>query len=758
MPHRCARRRPRRRPRRCPRRPLRTTAAGLGTAILALAAAVAPAAVARADGQAEVPPPAPAAPAAVETPRLDELQEELRTLIGDARDRVFPALVHIHTVTVQYYDGQEVKSNSVGSGTIISPDGYVLTNQHVTDNGRRFRCTLGDKQEVPCELTGEDPLTDLAVLRIDRSALDDPAAPLPHAELGDSDRLRVGDYVLAMGSPFALSRSVTLGIVSNSERVFSGGPGGGDDEMEIEEGQTTGLFTRWIQHDALINPGNSGGPLVDLEGVVIGVNELGGVGMGFAIPSNLARRVADDLIAHGEVPRSWVGLGFRPIEKTGYDQGVLIDSVIAGSPADAAGIEAGDLLVELEGRPVEVRFPEQVPPLLKRIADLPLGSEVEVAVLRGGERHTATLATVRLEKDRGAEAAFRAWGVVAQEITDKMARERRLGSTAGALVSGVRGGGPAQLAVPPLADGDVIRRVGEREIATLEDLAAAYEAELPGRDGAPGEELLIAFDRQGKNLVTVLEPRPDTDAERPLELPKAWIGIATQPVVPSLAALLGAPDSTGYRITRVYPGTEAAAAGLEVGDVVTALDGEPLEPRGVEDAGLLARRVRRMSIGGEAVLTVARGGEAREVAVTLERTRPGPEEARRLRDPDFELTVREVTFFDRDAQRWDDDVRGVLVEQVEPAGWAGLAGVRPGDLVQRFGGRAVGGLDDLSAALETAVEARDERVEMVVLRGARTHFLYLEPEWSPLAEDGGDGGGDGEGGTADGNREEDGDA
>jgi S1-C subfamily serine protease len=185
---------------------------------------------------------------------------------------------------------------------------------------------------------------------------------------------------------------------------------------------------------------------------------------------------------------------------------------------------------------------------------------------------------------------------------------------------------------------------------------------------------------------------------------------------------------------------------------VTALDGEPLEPRGVEDAGLLARRVRRLAIGGEAVLTVARGGEPREVAVTLERTRPGPEEARRLRDPDFELAAREVTFFDRDDQRWDDDVRGALVEQVEPAGWAGLAGIRPGDLIQRFGGRAIGGLDNLSAALETAVEARDDRVEVVVLRGARTHFLYLEPEWSPLPEDGG--GGE----TADRSREEDGDA
>jgi serine protease Do len=201
---------------------------------------------------------------------------------------------------------------------------------------------------------------------------------------------------------------------------------------------------------------------------------------------------------------------------------------------------------------------------------------------------------------------------------------------------------------------------------------------------------------------------------------------------------MGSAEATGYRVTRVYPGTEAAAAGLAVGDVVVGLDGEPLAPRGVEDSGLLARRVRRLPIGGEAALTVLRDGSQRVVRVTLERTRLGPDEAARHRDPDFELQAREVTFFDRDDHRWDDEVAGVLVEQIEPAGWAGLGGVRPGDLILRFGGRPVADLPSFESALEAAVEARAERVEVVVLRGARTHFLYLEPEWSPLPEGGGE--------------------
>ncbi len=233
---------------------------------------------------------APLASEATPTGNLDSaaLRDGLRQIIAEARDRVFPALVSIRVVTVAHRGGREFKGTSTGSGTIFSPEGYVLTNQHVTAHGRSFMCTLADKREVPARLVGEDPLTDLAVLALDLESLGD--EPVPLAVFGDSDDLQIGDYVMAMGSPFALSRSVSLGIVANTERVFAGGFGSDEvDAMELESGQRTGLFTRWIQHDALINPGNSGGPLVDLNGRVIGVNELGSSAMGFAIPSNLAQ-------------------------------------------------------------------------------------------------------------------------------------------------------------------------------------------------------------------------------------------------------------------------------------------------------------------------------------------------------------------------------------------------------------------------------------------------------------------------------------
>ena len=274
-----------------------------------------------------LPVSAPAEEIAREAAFVGDLRGELRRVIGAARDRVFPALVSIRVVTVRYGAGRVLKGQSVGSGTIISAEGHVLTNQHVVQGGRKFICTLSDKREVAARLVGEDPLTDLAVLELELGELEG-SRDLPVARFGDSGALEIGDYVMAMGSPFSLSRSVSLGIVSNTERVFAGGFGSNDFEaMELEQGQRTGLFTRWIQHDAVISPGNSGGPLVNLAGEIVGVNELGSSTLSFAIPSRLAERVSAALIAEGEVRRSLIGLSFKPIQRTGLRHGVLIDSV-----------------------------------------------------------------------------------------------------------------------------------------------------------------------------------------------------------------------------------------------------------------------------------------------------------------------------------------------------------------------------------------------------------------------------------------------
>ncbi|MEL7059617.1 MAG: PDZ domain-containing protein [Acidobacteriota bacterium] len=654
------------------------------------------------------------------------LRAELRQLVGEARDRVFPSLVSIDVVTVQYRGGKELKGRATGSGTIFDTAGHVLTNAHVTQGGEKFVCTLSDQRRGRCVLVGEDPLTDLAVLRLE---LDEPGN-LPVAAFGRSAELEIGDVVLAMGSPFSLSRSVSLGIVSNTERVFGGGFGSDDlEEMELERGQRTGLFTRWIQHDALISPGNSGGPLVNLVGEVVGVNELGGGALSFAIPSDLAARVLATLIAEGRVQRSWLGLAFQPARAAGLDRGALVSSVTEDGPAARAGVQAGDVLLAVDGDDVDARFVEQVPLLLDRLASRPVGSRVVLTVESGGKTADREVVTEELADDLGAQESFHAWGLTAQDITAKMARDLALPSAEGVLVTGVRRGGPAQQASPPIQAGSVLRAVAGRPTPDLSALVALYgELDTVG----DAEDLVVELERRGEHRLTLLEPTRDRPDDPPRELPKAWIAVAAQPVLPPLAAEMGWSVERGLRVTRVYPETAAERAGLEVGDVLLSVAGEPLRPDSAADASLLSQRVRGLEIGSTVPLELLRDGETLTLEVLLERTRLTPDQARRSTDRDFELTVRELTFFDRDARRWSPDRRGVLVENVESGGWAGLGGLRPGDLVLRVGDHEVRGLRSFREALDAARVARSDRVVVVVLRGVRTHFRFLEPDWAPV--------------------------
>jgi serine protease Do len=663
------------------------------------------------------------------------ISEDLRIQIAKARDSVFPALVHINVVTVTHFGGKETKMRSAGSGTLISPDGYVLTNAHVTNEGVTFFCTLADKRRVPARLVGEDPFTDLAVLHINPDDLKASGKAVEVATFGDSAQLRLGDFVMAMGSPFALSRSVTLGVVSNTERVFTQGLGDGDmDELTIDGLQRTGIFTNWIQHDASINPGNSGGPLVDLGGHVIGVNTRGGNGLSFATPANLARAVAQSLIERGEVARSWIGVSLRPIEDTGFTRGVLVDSVETDGPAAAAGIKPGDLITAVEGEPVTVRFVEEVPPLLQRIATRSVGATMQFAYERDGVAQTAEVSTKKLLKDKGNEVALREWGTTIQPITPRIARFLRIDSTEGALVNSVRGGSTAALAEPSLNSGDIVRSIDGQPVKSTSDLVAYYE-KVVGMEKPP-EYVVVEYDRQGKNFLTLVKTKADKPQDPSREVPKAWLGVATQPVLQRLAERLGGTNEAGFRVTRVYPKTTAADAGIKVGDVVTAINGKKVKPRGLQDTGLFTRSVKELEVGKPAELTIVRDNAPVTLSVNTERERIGAAEAFRDSNKNFDLVVRELTFFDRDDNRWDDSVTGVLVENVENAGWAGLGGVREGDLIQRIDSTPITSLADYRKAMEAIEKARPKRVVFFVLRGVSTSFRFVEPEWGPGPKDG----------------------
>ncbi|MBY0307551.1 MAG: PDZ domain-containing protein, partial [Phycisphaerales bacterium] len=562
----------------------------------------------------------------------------------------------------------------------------------------KFICTLADKTEVEAELAGDDPLTDLAVLKIKTEKL--PAGyKLPTAEWGDSTKLIVGDTVMAMGSPLSLSRSVTLGIVSNDERVFANTWTNDKemDELEID-GETTGIFTRWIQHDALINPGNSGGPLVNLRGQIVGINTRGGNGMGFASPSLLARDVVEKLIRDKEVVRSTAGFALKPIDKSGYSEGVFVNSVHDNPPGPAAkaGLKPGDVITKIDGKPVTVKFIEEVPPLLRDIADKPVGASFGVEYVRGGKIGTATIVTEKLLRERGDETALRGWGISVSEITERYARERRLKGTEGVVITGVRSGSPAALAEPALTWGDIVREVSGKPVKSIKEFAETYKGIMTPGIGNPEkipENLLIRFERRGKDNVTVIKPRPKPNVDPTREVPKPWIGVAVQPVLRDLAKEMNL-STQGFRVTRVYPRTLAAGSDLKVGDVITSIDDTKVIPRTINDSGLFQRTVRQLKSDQKDVsLSVLRDGAPVTVKVPLEKTRIAPEEARKQENKDFELSVRELTFFDRDDNEWDETINGVLVEGAEPTGWAGQGGISEGDLVIRINDADVPDLD-----------------------------------------------------------------
>jgi serine protease Do len=663
--------------------------------------------------------------------KVEQLRDDLRQMITSARDKVFPSLVNIRVTTSRYLNGEEQKGQSVGSGTIISPEGYVLTNFHVARNGRKFVCTLSDKQEINAELVGEDPLTDLAVLKLNLDELKSPGTPLAFAVFGDSDSMVIGDTVMSMGSPWALSRSVTLGIVSNTDRLLASS---NDDagEMRFNRDQRTGIFTHWIQHDSSISPGNSGGPLVNLEGEVIGINAMGtmmGGSMGFAIPSNLAKVVAAALIEHGQVPRSRYGWKLKPIKKSGYTKGVLVNSVVEDGPAAKAGIEAGDIIVRIDDNPVTIWFPEDEPLLLMRLASYPIGSQIKIVRQHNGELLESTLVTTRLEAERGREASFRKWGFVVVEITQTMAHNRRLPDTSGILVQSVRSGSPAQTAVPALNRDDVITAINAQPVNSISDLLSIYDK--LDDDDSDKTEVMFEFSRRGRNQLTLLDMQKKAASNPPREVAKSWIGVAVQPVLPDLAKHLGTPDGVGFRITRVYPGTLAAQVDLEAGDIILALNGNPIRPRSGQDFGMFHRQVRGLDIGQSASLSILRDNVEKDVSVILERTRMTAAEVKRENNEDFGLTVRGLTFFDRDENRWSADIRGILIEKTERAGWAQLGNLRPRDLILMINEQAIENLGQFRDVMESVTQSKQERVTFLVLRGVETRFQYIEPDWVP---------------------------
>ncbi len=644
--------------------------------------------------------------------------------VQSAISRVLPALIRIRVVTSEFRDGREVKTEAAGSGVIIREDGYAVTNHHVAGDAKVLFVTLADKTELEAELVGTDPLADIAVIRLKG----EPGRKFPVAAFGDSSKVRVGDAVLAMGSPVALSQSVTSGIVSNTEMILP------DFWWPFNrltlEGEDVGSMVRWIGHDALIRGGNSGGPLVNLDGEIIGINEVQ-IGLSGAIPSNLARSVAAELIEHGAVRRSWLGLDVQPMLKSSpLRDGALVAGVIEGSPADEAGIRSGDIILSMNGEKVSVLFGEEVPLFNQMAAALPVGKPVSIVLMREGREMTVQAVPVDREKAQPRQREMRDWGMTVRDISFLMAREMQRDSRDGVYVATVASGGPADDARPPLRSGDVIVAVGGEAVRSVADLARITESLVKDREGRV--PALVEFERRTERYLTVVRVGQDPLRDPGLEAAKAWLSAGTQVLTSDVARALGLEGVKGFRVTEVFKGKAAEKAGLQVGDIITALDGEPIEASQPQDQEVLAAMVRQKPIGSVAELTVLRDGKTEKVAVELEAAPKLPREMRRYRSEDFEFTARNITFGDRPRTPGgaEKPLEGVVVESVTEGGWAAVARLAVGDIITRVGDAPVADVDQLKAALDRARESGARSVVFLVRRGIRQLFVEVQPVWT----------------------------
>lgn len=427
--------------------------------------------------QAEPPPrSAPATPAG------------LPSFAGLA-PQVSPAVVHIKVVALERADfqrgappgpfgGPRFRSpfpfpqpgprpqRGSGSGFIVRQDGLILTNNHVVENARQITVVLADETEYRAELLGGDAKTDLAVLKINS------AAELPVARLGDSDALRVGDWVLAIGNPFGLSNTVTAGIVSATGRTIGAGP-----------------YDNFIQTDASINPGNSGGPLFNQDGQVVGINTAifsrsgGNIGIGFATPINQAKALMPELEEHGYVTRGWLGVSIQSLTRDlaaslGLDEavGALVADVVDDSPARRAGIRRGDVILGYNGR--EVTTSSELPSL---VAETRVGETVPVELSRRGRRETLSVTIGELEERRASGAAVDQgeWGLAVRDLRPHELAQAGLKAGEGVLVSGVRPGSPAERA--RVRSGDVILEVNRTPVGSVQELQTALATAQTGR-------------------------------------------------------------------------------------------------------------------------------------------------------------------------------------------------------------------------------------------------------------------------------------
>ncbi|PYO62221.1 MAG: hypothetical protein DMD28_06865 [Gemmatimonadetes bacterium] len=410
--------------------------------------------------------------------RSATVSDARHSVIVDAAGRVGPAVVSVNVLKrerqmpedpfAQFFmpRGYERQVEGYGSGFIISPDGVVITNQHVTDGAEQIVVTTREGTDYPAKLLGEDPLTDIAVLKI-------VATGLPTAPLGRSADLLVGEWVVAVGNPFAY-------LLGNSEPTVTAGVVSAVGRNLLPSGDQPGVYVGMIQTDAAINPGNSGGPLADVQGHVVGVNSSiltpsgGSVGIGFAIPIERAVRVADELRRYGHVRRPWAGLdvtGAENLRDWKRSGGLRVSSVAEGGPAARAGLAADDVLLMARGRRLRTFLDWEA-----ALLDASPGDTLTVAYRRGGRTRTARLGVTDLPSSNAEKVAVLG-DVQVITVTPAIRQERGIQVERGALIYNI---GPEAGTATGLQSGDVIFQINRQRVQGADDLRRAFAAATGG--------------------------------------------------------------------------------------------------------------------------------------------------------------------------------------------------------------------------------------------------------------------------------------
>ncbi|MFO7559378.1 MAG: DegQ family serine endoprotease [Desulfobacterales bacterium] len=379
---------------------------------------------------------------------------------------------------------RDFKQRSLGSGFIIDKDGYIVTNNHVVEDAEKIRVIMKDGKEFDAEMIGRDPSTDLALIKIK------PEIDLPVLKFGSSSDLKVGEWVVAIGSPFGLAHTVTAGIVSAKGRVIGSGP-----------------YDDFIQTDASINPGNSGGPLLNMQGMVVGINTAivaGGQGIGFAIPVDLAKGIINQLKKHGSVTRGWLGVVIQDLTEEIADyygikevKGAFVMEVVPGDPADVAGIKPQDIIVEVNGNTVESSRD-----LTGVIANIGVGEKVEITVIRNGKKQTVKVKVGKRQDDviaSGKNEQRDSLGIRVADVTPETARRLDIQAERGVLVTNVGRGSKSEKA--GVMVGDIIMEVNRTPVNNTRE----YDREIQKVKSGETIQLFIKRAESGFRVVKIVK-------------------------------------------------------------------------------------------------------------------------------------------------------------------------------------------------------------------------------------------------------------